>query len=149
MKKNSWKEQKLVNKTFPFNSAYEVVSELLFEKNLEGLQEMLTKECYDSVCEYFNYLEKSKLDLVGQLESIKDVQLSTILVRDPGEKMEKFIVVTYKTEEIGYLINRETNQVVQGSDNVATRTHHWIFESEDDSWKICSFFGKVDASEFK
>jgi hypothetical protein len=116
---------------------------------LEGLQEMLTKECYDSVCEYFNYLEKSKLDLVGQLESIKDVQLSTILVRDPGEKMEKFIVVTYKTEEIGYLINRETNQVVQGSDNVATRTHHWIFESEDDSWKICSFFGKVDASEFK
>jgi hypothetical protein len=149
MKKSSWKEQKLVKKISLIPQAYEVVSELIFEKRLEGLEEMLTAECYKGVCDYIHHLEKSKLEIVRQLENIQSVEISTILVRDKGEKLEKFIVVTYKTEEKGYLVNIDSNQIVHGTDEVTKKFHHWIFESEDDSWKICSFFGKIDPTEIK
>ena len=73
--------------------AYEVVSDLLFQHNLEPLEDMLTEECFESVSKYFEEIEKKNQHLSGRLSSIDDVKISSISVREINGKLETYVVV--------------------------------------------------------
>eukprot|EP01080_Neovahlkampfia_damariscottae_P000738 gene738-8990_t len=128
--------------------AHEVVVDLLFQKNLEPLEDMLTEECFEAVTNYFDDLEEKNQTMSGELISINSTQIASIYIREHEGKIDTYVIVKYETTDQGCLTD-ESGKLLQGSEEPKDRVHHWIFKNENDSWKISSFIGKANMTDFK